>query len=161
MTTTRLLVSTDQQFSDYRQALAHISATLLAAGIVTPGYGAALEARETQYPTGISLERHAVAIPHCEAEHALEPAIYLLRLAQPVEFRQADGDDMVAVRLIIALVVTHPTEQLRLLRTLFGRLQDPALVEGLLTTDAPSLGRVFRQSIFNENQKNEESHCET
>ncbi|MDI5425015.1 PTS sugar transporter subunit IIA, partial [Salmonella enterica subsp. enterica serovar Kentucky] len=39
----------------------------------------ALVEREASFPTGIALERHAVAIPHCEAVHAKSPAIYLIR----------------------------------------------------------------------------------
>ncbi len=75
------------------------------AGVVHDSYPAALLEREATFPTGIALEKHAVAIPHCEAIHAKSPAIYLIRPDMPVSFQRADDDGEIDVSLIIALIV--------------------------------------------------------
>lgn len=83
------------------------------------------------------LEQHAIAIPHCEAIHAKSSAIYLLRPTNKV-LQQADDDNDVAVSLVIALIVENPQQQLKLLRCLFGKLQQPDIVETLMTFLNPS-----------------------
>ena len=72
----QLFVRTGIHFSSSQQALEHIGAEMLARGVVHDSYPAALLEREATFPTGIALEQHAVAIPHCEAVHAKSPAIY-------------------------------------------------------------------------------------
>ena len=100
------------------------------------------------FPTGIALEKHAVAIPHCEAIHAREPALYLIRPDNPVHFHQADDDTEIAVSLIIALIVENPSAQLTLLRRLFSELQKPTLMEALLTAPGHQLEALFAEAIL-------------
>lgn len=143
----RLLVDTGLAFRDASDALCHIAETLEQKGICRRGFRQALLLREEAFPTGIMLEQHAVAIPHCEAEYALEPAIYLIRPRCPVAFSLADDDGDVDAELIIALVVTDPTMQITLLRTLFEHLQQPAFVSQLLQLNGAQLEACFRQSL--------------
>ena len=144
----RLVVAADVALRSAKEALHHIGERMVSAGICRDSYPAALLAREANYPTGILLDGHAVAIPHCEAEHALEPAIYLIRPQQPVAFQQADDDASVDAELIIALVVTHPDQQLNLLRALFGQLQQPEFIESLLHAPAEQLAECFNRQLF-------------
>lgn len=143
-----VFVRTGIEFENCQQALAHIGEEMLAKGVVHASYPAALLERERNYPTGILLERHAIAIPHCEAQHARSPAIYLIRPDKPVNFQQADDDGEVAVSLIIALIVENPAAQLKLLRRLFSELQNPQTLEMLLATPAEQLATRFRESIL-------------
>lgn len=117
-------------------------------GVVYESYPQALIEREATFPTGIALERHAVAIPHCEAIHAKSPAIYLIRPDTPVNFQQADDDEEIAVSLIIALIVENPTAQLKLLRRLFSELQNPNTIEALLNAPDAELAMLFREKIL-------------
>lgn len=148
MHNTRLMVSTGQHFNNAHEVLQHIGARMVEEGICHASYPAALLAREATYPTGIALEGHAVAIPHCEAQHAIEPAIYLIRPEKAVKFQQADDDEQVAAELIIALVVTHPQQQITLLRTLFSQLQQPECIESLLSAPADTLAACFNQRLY-------------
>lgn len=143
-----VFVKTGITFTDYHEALTHIGERMVQAGVVGATYPQALVKREAEFPTGIQLERHAVAIPHCEATHARCPAIYLIRPDTTVEFFQADDDGTVPASLIIALIVTHPSEQLKLLRQLFSQLQEPAFLESLLTAPEDQLSALFKQHIF-------------
>jgi PTS system galactitol-specific IIA component len=144
----RVFVNTDIHFDDARQALEHIGRRMLAEGVVKETYPAALLLREQAFPTGITLEHHAVAIPHCEACHALQPSMYLIRPDSPVPFAEADGDGEVPATLIIALIVTQPQQQLVFLRTLFGALQHPEFIEQLLNAPNQELGEIFNRQIL-------------
>lgn len=145
---TKLFVRSGISFADRREALTHIGNEMLAQGVVHESWPQALIAREAEYPTGILLEQYAIAIPHCEAIHAKSSAIYLLRPAQKVNFQQADDDNDVAVSLIIALIVENPQQQLKLLRCLFGKLQQPEVVETLMTIPEAQLMEYFRNHVL-------------
>ena len=149
-----VFVKTGIAFEDYHEALVHIGESMVQAGIVETTYPQALLSREAEFPTGIQLEQHAVAIPHCDATHARTPAIYLIRPDAPVEFFQADDEGTVAVSLIVALIVTHPSEQLMLLRKLFSQLQEPAFFESLLRVPEDQLAVLFKQHVFVSSPEN-------
>ncbi|WP_373818229.1 PTS galactitol transporter subunit IIA [Glaesserella sp.] len=136
-----------ETFTDYEQVFRHIHQTLSEKGVVKPSYFEALKAREAEYPTGIELDGYAVAIPHCDVEHANRPFIYILRLPQPIKVQQADGDELLDVQLVINLVVTDPLEQLRLLKTLFSQLQDNNFYQALLTLPIAEAKAVFQSTI--------------
>ncbi|HIB3266041.1 MULTISPECIES: PTS galactitol transporter subunit IIA [Citrobacter] len=144
----QLFVRTGINFSSCQHALVHIGEEMLAKGVVHESYPQALIEREATFPTGIALEHHAVAIPHCEAVHAKSPAIYLIRPEAPVNFQQADDDEEIAVSLIIALIVENPTAQLKLLRRLFSELQNPNTIEALLNAPDAELAMLFREKIL-------------
>ncbi len=144
----RLIVAADAVFHSADEALRHIGERMVSEGVCRTSYPAALLAREASYPTGIALDGHAVAIPHCEAEHALEPAIYLIRPQQPVAFQQADDDGSIQAELIIALVVTQPEQQLTLLRALFGQLQQPECLASLLNAPAAEMAERFHRQLL-------------
>lgn len=144
----QIFVRTGIEFSTCQHALAHIGEEMLAKGVVHESYPQALLDREATFPTGIALERHAVAIPHCEAVHAKSPAIYLIRPARPVSFQQADDDKDIGVSLIIALIVENPAAQLKLLRRLFSALQNPHTLDALLTAPDTELAALFQETLL-------------
>lgn len=144
----RLMVSSGLSFVDAEEALKHIGQKMVRDGICRASYPAALLERESSYPTGIALDGHAVAIPHCDASHAIEPAVYLIRPAAPVRFQQADDDGTIGAELIIALVVTHPEQQLNLLKALFGQLQQPEFIKSLLSAPESELADCFTHRLY-------------
>ncbi|WP_330981926.1 MULTISPECIES: PTS galactitol transporter subunit IIA [Enterobacterales] len=136
-------------FNNSTEALAFIGTKMCAEGVVKDTYPAALLEREVVFPTGIELEGHAVAIPHCDATHAKEPAICVIRPISPVPFMQADGDEYVNAELIIALIVSNPQEQMKLLKQLFSQLQQPSFIDGLLAASSEdALAEYFNQQIL-------------
>lgn len=144
---TEVLIKTDIEFKNADEVLNHIADELIAKGLVTDSYRHAIFEREHQYPTGIALDQHAVAIPHCDAKHSLKPAIYFIRPNKTVVFNRADEDTTIAVEMIIALVVTDPQAQLKLLRTLFGKLQDNQFVTELLHFSNEQLRSLINQYL--------------
>ena len=144
----QLFVRTGIHFSSNQQALEHIGAEMLARGVVHDSYPAALLEREATFPTGIALEKHAVAIPHCEAIHAKSPAIYLIRPDMPVSFQRADDDGESVDLGGRGLIKENAAAQLKLLRRLFSELQNPHTLEALLAASDDRLPVRFQQLIL-------------
>lgn len=119
-------------FENSLHLLKFVSDELLRTGIVRSTYCDALIERELLYPTGIVLSECAVAIPHCEVEHAVTPALYVIRPSRPVQFRQADDNAVLDCELVIVMVVSDPAEQVRFLRPLFRALQVSGTLRALI-----------------------------
>lgn len=145
--TPNLFIKTNIEFASYDEVFHHLADTFIKEGIVKESYREAIFEREADFPTGIMLEHHAVAIPHCDASHALKPAIYVIRPNQVVKFNRPDEDGTVNAELIIALVVTDPKDQLVILRKLFGKLQDNDFVEDLIKTADIDLPNLIQQNL--------------
>ncbi|MDU8923831.1 PTS galactitol transporter subunit IIA [Pasteurellaceae bacterium LIM206] len=143
-----ILLKTNIEFDDFTDVLNYLADNLIAQGFVKETYREAVFAREKDFPTGIELEFHAVAIPHCGAEHAVKPALYFIRPNKKVAFNRADEDTTIDVELIIGLVVTDPNDQLKVLRALFGKLQQNDFIEKLLSVvDENQLRELINQHI--------------
>ncbi|MGQ4561313.1 PTS sugar transporter subunit IIA [Dermabacteraceae bacterium P7054] len=88
-----------------KDALAQLSARLLAAGAVTETFPAALWQREQEYPTGLPLPVPCV-IAHTDPQHVKRDCLALATLAQPVAFQQMGSPEItLAVRLVLVLAV--------------------------------------------------------
>ena len=75
-----------------------------------------------------------------------------LRPTNKVHFQQADDDNDVAVSLVIALIVENPQQQLKLLRCLFGKLQQPDIVETLITLPETQLKEYFTKYVLDSDE---------
>lgn len=146
----QFLLEDNIKFKDERDALTFISEQLQQKNIVKKSHLKALIEREALFPTGIALDGYAVAIPHCEAEHAISPAIYIIRTQSPVVFNRADEDSTVEVSLIISLVVTSPEDQLNLLKALFSNLQNKEFYHFLISAEANEVAEHFKKVIINQ-----------
>jgi len=141
-------VADGANFQNYDEVLQHIHATQTAAGIVKETYLSGLREREADYPTGIQLDGYSVAIPHCDSKHAINPAIYIIRLPEAIEVNEADGDGKLWVNLVINLVVTDPSDQLQLLKALFNHLQMSDFYEKLLSLPKEEAKAMFINTII-------------
>ncbi|RJX67151.1 PTS galactitol transporter subunit IIA [Vibrio sinensis] len=146
---TQLLVNMNVELATSEDALNHISEFLIENAYVKPSYDMAIREREAMYPTGIDLGFGAVAIPHCDAAHAIKPCVYLIRPVKPIVFERADDDGEVKAAIIMALVVTNPAEQMKLLRSLFSSLQDEVFFNDLKnSTTIESMIEIFNSKIL-------------
>ncbi|MGQ0286839.1 PTS galactitol transporter subunit IIA [Pasteurellaceae bacterium 22721_9_1] len=142
-----LLIKTDISFDSFSEVFHHLADVFIEKGIVKESYRDAIFEREMEFPTGIELEKHSIAIPHCDADHALQPAIYFIRPNKTVEFNRPDEDSTVDAELIIALVVTDPKEQITILQKLFKILQKNDFVELLLNAPDSELATIIKQNL--------------
>ena len=78
-----------------------LATTVAGAGRASSPDGLAADAkkRESTAPTGIP---GGIAIPHCRSAHVLAPSLGFARLAEPVDFGAADGQDADLVFMIAA-----------------------------------------------------------
>ncbi|PJC86790.1 PTS galactitol transporter subunit IIA [Vibrio sp. HA2012] len=150
MIETQLFVDTGLDFKTSTDALTHIGNFLSSMDYVKASYLKAIFEREESFPTGIDLGFGAVAIPHCDASHANKPCIYVIKPDQPVPFNRADDDGEVEAKVIIALVVTDPQQQLKLLKALFSSLQDEEFFNALANSESKSeISDIFNNRILN------------
>ena len=111
---------------DVADFLRKVGSRLEAAGVVKPGYGDALVAREEAYPTGLRLRAGGAALPHADAEYALRPAIAVAIPARPLRFRAMDfSADPVEVEVAVVLILTDSGQQVSWLARLVERMQAP------------------------------------
>lgn len=148
MNTISINVADGAAFKNYDEVLEHIHEKHYTNGIVKETYLNALREREADYPTGILLDGYAVAIPHCDSQHAISPAIYIIRLPEAIEVNQADGDGKLEVKLVINLVVTQPSDQLQLLKALFNNLQIADFYHQILELPAEEAKTLFVNTII-------------
>ncbi len=148
MSTIKINVADGAAFKSYDEVLVDIYQKLSAESIVKESYLNALREREAEYPTGIMLDGYSVAIPHCDSRHANHPCINIIRLPEPVQVNQADGDEKLWVKLVVNLVVTDPADQLQLLKALFNHLQMEDFYHKLLALPADEAKALFVSTII-------------
>lgn len=119
-------------------------------GYVKPSFEQALKDREANYPTGVPLEKNNVAIPHAEGKHVNRSAILACILEDDVFFgSMADKNDMLPVRIVVALVLTDAKKHLSLLQTLMKSVQQTAVTDALLDCgDAQAAYDILSDNIF-------------
>ena len=96
------LVALDAAAGPGKEDVIEFLATIVAgAGRASSPDGLAADAkkRESTAPTGIP---GGIAIPHCRSPHVLAPSLGFARLAQPVDFGAADGQDADLIFMIAA-----------------------------------------------------------
>ena len=133
---------------NYDAVLEHIYNTHRETNTVKESWLKAMRKREAEYPTGIELEGYSIAIPHCDSEHANQPAIYIIRLPDAIPVNRADEDGILWVRLVVNLIVTDPADQLRLLKSLFNHLQNEEFCQNLLTLPVEDAKALFVSRII-------------
>ena len=74
----KTLINLEGVGEDKKELLQKLSKTLFDKGFVTDGFASAIVEREEPIPTGLRLEKTAVAIPHTYSEYVKKPFITLL-----------------------------------------------------------------------------------
>ncbi len=111
---------------------------LVALGKVKPDYPQALIARESTMPTGLPLGAINVAVPHSDPSYVLSPAIALATLHEPVSFASMDDpDEMLSVRIVVALALNDKNAQIEMLQAVAGLIQNPGALEELAAARTP------------------------
>ena len=82
------LVLFDVEAKSSEELLKKLANVLLEKGYVKNSYPEAILTREAAYPTGLNTKGIAIAMPHAAAEHAVQAAILVARLKEPVILRR-------------------------------------------------------------------------
>jgi len=125
------------------EALSFLSRRMLEAGLVSPGFPAALLEREKAFPTGLQFAEAALALPHTETRYVLQPALAVAALAEPVEFLAMGAPEQsLPVRVIFLPAVLHPDWQVRWLSRLVALFQTPGFLTGII--QSPNRDRLYQ-----------------
>ena len=115
-----------------KKLLKGLAETLFSKGYVKDDFAKAILAREEEFPTGLQLEKTAVAIPHTYSEYVKKPFIYVVKLAKPVTFIQMGTSDVeVNVHFVIVLGISEPKNQTGLLVELMNVFGQEKFIEQL------------------------------
>ena len=123
-----------------------LAATVAGAGRASSPDGLAADAkkRESTAPTGIP---GGIAIPHCRSAHVLAPSLGFARLAEPVDFGAADGQDADLV-FMIAAPDGADDFHLQLLAKLARGLMQSDFTDALRqASDAEEIARIVTEQV--------------
>lgn len=128
--------------STREEALTAMCRVLLSKGYVKESFPAAILERERLYPSGLPMEGHKIAIPHCDSEHVNKSVILFARLANPLEFSSMGEPDVkLQVRLISMFALAEKKEIGRLLEILITAYSDNEVLDAVLK--APSAKAMY------------------
>lgn len=108
-----------------------LSEMLLKYGFVKNSYFNGLVVRESKFPTGLTLGRYNVAIPHTDAMHVIKPTIAIVTLKHPVAFNNMDGDGQVNVNIVFGMVLNEPHSQVMMLQQLMFLIQNEDILKNM------------------------------
>ncbi len=124
----------DIEASDYKEVLQIMGGILQEKGYVKDSYTDALLEREELSPTGLPVEPVSIAIPHTDPCHVIRPCVIVLKLKQPVRFKEmATPEQMVDAAWIFGLVFDDGNKQLPLLASVIELAQDETAMNGLMS----------------------------
>ncbi|AMD87373.1 PTS sugar transporter subunit IIA [Actinomyces radicidentis] len=128
----RDLIQLDWNVEDQEDFFNRMVEKLRASGYVEDTFLDAIKAREEIYPTALPTQPEAIAIPHSDAIHVIEPFIASTRLAKPVLWHEmANNDETHPVRFIFMLGFKKEDGHVELLQILLENFQDPSFMERL------------------------------
>jgi len=143
------LVRLQVEASDKQEAVSALAEALLTAGKVRESFLEAVLEREAGYPTGLPTPGAAIAIPHTDVQHCIEPAVAVGTLRDAVEFEEMGSPGSpLEVRIVFLLSITNPEDHVEWLSRLASAFQSPQLALELLeSTDAEQACRFLQAEI--------------
>jgi galactitol PTS system EIIA component len=123
--------------ADSKDVIAHLGKLLFDAGYVRETFVEAALDRESRLPTGLPLNGDVnAAIPHTEVEHVLKPGLAMATLATPVTFQNmVSPEEAVPCQLVFVMALDQPKAQIEMLQELAVVLQNPAIIEYLMSAN--------------------------
>lgn len=128
--------------------LSQLAATLQADGLVKPSFIGGLLAREEEFPTGIFMETHSVAIPHTEFEHVNKTGFAVGINHSGTAFQRTDDPDEAVVPEIIVMMAIDPTcEKVAIIQSLFALLADVDQVHTISKMSPEAIAELFTNAV--------------
>ncbi len=125
----RNLVFSGLHFDNVEGAIRFGAEKLYQSGYVTKAYADSVVEREREFPTGLPTQPFGIAIPHTDSSFVKQSGICCMRLNKPLPFRQmGDGEETIAVRMILLLAISNGTEHIDLLSGLMELFSNEELL---------------------------------
>ncbi len=126
------LVFLNLTVSDRAELFKMISTLFLEKGYVNEGFYDFIVEREENYPTGLDLETHTVAIPHGNPEFIKQSFISVVTLTQPIKMKKMENaDEEIEVDLFFVLGLNDGTQHLQILKQVVGLIQQEEFVQAI------------------------------
>ncbi|MDU5335719.1 PTS sugar transporter subunit IIA [Enterococcus sp.] len=126
------LVFLNLTVSDRAELFKKLSTLFLDKGYVNEGFYDFIVEREENYPTGLDLKTHTVAIPHGNPEFIKQSFISVVTLTQPIKMKKMENaDEEIEVDLFFVLGLNDGTQHLQILKQVIGLIQQEEFVQAI------------------------------
>lgn len=123
--------------SHYDEAIRLLGNLLYKEGYVKDTYIQAVIDREKEFPTGLSLGKENVALPHTDSIHVDQQGIALGIFNKPIEFSvMGNSNEVVPVRLVFLMAIKENDGQVKMLQMLIDTIQKPTFIDDLLNAQS-------------------------
>lgn len=133
------LVFLDADYQNQDDLFHKMAAWLEKHGYVNEQYQSALRQREEQFPTGLRIPGHQLAIPHTDSEFIKKPGLVFVRPSRPLQFLEMCTGSPVEAEMIFMLLVKNKQDQMPLLSGLMSRFSDAGLMDRLSQEKDPEV----------------------
>mgnify|MGYP000283944104 CR=1 FL=1 len=104
-------------------------------GFVKKSFLDAIIEREKTFPTGLSLNKYNVAIPHTDPKHVIKPAVAVATLKKPVVFKNmGDPLESVNVSIVFMIALNQSHSQVEALQQMIQLIQNDRLLEKMINS---------------------------
>ena len=119
------LISVGVEAKDAEEVLLSVAEKFVASGYVEVGFPQAVADREAIFPTGLPAAGMDVAIPHTEDPYVIEPALSIVTMREPVEFKMMGSPEILLMpKILFVLAVTSAHSYLEVLQRLIELIHD-------------------------------------
>lgn len=125
-----------QEASNKEEALKLLADQFIQSGVSKDTFYDGLITREINFPTGLTLNKLCVAIPHTDIEHVNRTQVGFISLKQPVEFIEMGTEDkVIPVTMMFMLALKEAHQQLDMLMKLMDVFQNDDLMDRFQAVD--------------------------
>lgn len=129
--------------------LSQLAESLKADGLVKESFLDGVLTREKDYPTGIFMETHSVAIPHTEFEHVNRTGFAIGINRSGIAFHRTDEPDAVVTPDIVVMMAIDPScEKVAIIQSLFALLADRDRVNDISKMAPEEIAKVFTDAVI-------------
>lgn len=126
------LIVLDLDVSNRAELFKKMASLFKEKGYVNDGFYDFIIEREENYPTGLDLGTHTVAIPHGNPEYIKQSFISVVSLQHPIKMKKMeDADEEIDVDLFFILGLNDGSQHLQILKQVIGVIQQEDFVEGI------------------------------
>ncbi|MFK3706253.1 PTS system galactitol-specific IIA component [Raoultella sp. BIGb0138] len=131
--------------------LTRLADSLLADGLVKPGFIDGVLTREQVYPTGIFMETHSVAIPHTEFEYVNQTGFAIgINLAGVTFQRTDEPEEAVVPQIVVMMAIDKTCEKVAIIQSLFALLADRDRVNDIVKMAPEEIAKVFTDAVVTQ-----------
>ncbi|MCP1225393.1 PTS sugar transporter subunit IIA [Sebaldella sp. S0638] len=123
------LIFINMNFENKSELFKFVAEELKKRDYVEDTYEAAINERESRFPTGFQLKNMNIAMPHADPVNSRADKLIILTLEKPVEFQNAEDKGSLNVSIVFGLVFHNRDKHIDYLMRLSNLIQDSEKLE--------------------------------